>query len=193
MHLAPLHPKGPSWSITPQIKRPSRQKQAKIANTSDSMKTAEWDVILRAGAFSSDTQRMESSNKPVISSREAKQQGLNIDFCALCQPRQSWKQKAINNAQKRTRKGQNIFKSVSAGTCFRSAFKLKSVFFCVCVCFVLQSCAGVTHAAFAKWSWTPLSSITHISRAPNTKTSECKLSVLNDSFTSLQGPVYTWN
>lgn len=26
-------------------------------------------------------------------------------------------------------KGQNNFKSVSAGTCFRSAFKLKSVFF----------------------------------------------------------------
>ncbi len=71
--------------------------------------------------------------------------------------------------------GQNYFKSVSAGTCFRSAFKSESVF-----CFVLQACDVVTRAAFAKWCWTPSSSFTHISRAQNTKTSECGFTVLND-------------
>lgn len=59
--------------------------------------------------FLSDTVSMESSNKTIVMSREAKQQGLNIDLFALCQPRQSQKQKAINNAQKKTRNGTKQF------------------------------------------------------------------------------------
>lgn len=44
------------------------------------MKTAEWDAILEAGAFSSDTQNGVFKQNY---SREAKQQGLNIDLCVL--------------------------------------------------------------------------------------------------------------